>query len=179
MMAPLAEMMMGPLSPVHEHFSAASELMKVDLVPQASSSTIFPYRVTQQKLPQVQQAKPSGKQVTFSRKVSYREIPHLNNMTEEDVSYVWYSPEDYQLFRAVCKVTVKMMMKLGNENTEQYDPDLCCRGLVSKFPFLFCAIEIFRRIFRKLTKLVSFLFSTGEQNSRRCNEAQNDQATRP
>ena len=76
-------------------------------------------------------ASPTGKRrVTFHNKVQFREICHINDYTEHDVEQIWYSYEEYQLFKAVCKVTVKMMVKHGMQSTEESDPDLCCRGLV-------------------------------------------------
>ena len=135
MMAPLAEMTVEPLSPVGGAFlqhDDANLIMKLELEQQAKRRTSFSPKQTQQLLAKLsQQEQPERKQVTFSKTVSFREIPHLKNMTEDDIAYVWYSPEDYQLFRAVCKVTIRMIEKLGIAHTQQYDADLCCRGLVS------------------------------------------------
>jgi hypothetical protein len=84
----------------------------------------------QQQQPILQQQR---RKVTFRNSVTFREIPHLNNFDEQDITSIWYGPQDYQLFKAVCKLTVKMMMKHGCQITEE-DPELCCRGLVRVEP---------------------------------------------
>jgi hypothetical protein len=76
-----------------------------------------------------QQPLQQRRKVTFGNSVAFREIPHLNDLDEQVITSIWYAPQDYQQFKAICKLTVKMMMKHGCQITEE-DPELCCRGLV-------------------------------------------------
>jgi hypothetical protein len=67
--------------------------------------------------------------VSFSNHVEYREIPHISSYTDEAIDAVWHAAEDYQLFRSMCNVTVRMM---ENGENLQDDQDFWFRGLVSE-----------------------------------------------
>jgi hypothetical protein len=66
--------------------------------------------------------------VKFSKAVRVKEIPHYNELPDEEFQAIWYSAEDYQHFRSVCTTTVKIMTSGDGLHDEE---DLCSRGLVS------------------------------------------------
>jgi hypothetical protein len=69
----------------------------------------------------------SIRRVTFSKKVSVKEITHRNNMSERICEEYWMSQEDFQTIKAHLKVTIKMMMT--NREIDEEDEDYCTRGL--------------------------------------------------
>jgi len=55
--------------------------------------------------------------VTFSHKKHIKKIPHLNNLSDQIIDDCWWSPEDYEEFKASFQYLV-FMMDSGEEKVE-------------------------------------------------------------
>ena len=78
-----------------------------------------------------------NRSVHFDQSVKVATIPHMNDFTEEEVSLVWYTPEEYEQTRSSCMKIVRRMNKKANDSHSKPDstssPSLksamCTRGL--------------------------------------------------
>jgi hypothetical protein len=76
------------------------------------------------RLPESHQRK---RRVFFSDSVETREIPHLDDLSNEDVLAAWWTANDYLVIRKMISLTVRMIMN-GSKFVED-DGDFCERGL--------------------------------------------------
>lgn len=130
----------GPLPSVFEHEVAEEPVMKPDKLKQLIS-------------PQKEDHKPSleKRSVHMSPNVHYREIPHLNDLSDEEVNAVWLTPENFLETKKGYTQIVQMMMR-SREPIEESD-DICTRGLgtfmllydQNMFPWL-CSIKLIKTV---------------------------------
>jgi hypothetical protein len=117
-MSPISAIFVGgPLSSVHEDEVAEETVIKLDELKQLRS-------------PEKADRKPAPLQkrsVHMSPNVHYREIPHLTDLSDEEVNAVWLAPEDYIETKRVYSRIVQMMMR-SREPIEETD-EICTRGL--------------------------------------------------
>jgi hypothetical protein len=68
--------------------------------------------------------------VRFNQRVFLREIPHLNDISEQQIETTWYTKKEYSDIRSELKLTVKLQRNgvLGLANCEV----LCFRGLETR-----------------------------------------------
>jgi hypothetical protein len=74
--------------------------------------------------PQQDQGKQQNR-VRFSPYDEILEIPHVNDLSQEEVDDVWMSRDGLQLIQTHCRSKVKMMEEMPNE----LDAIWCVRGL--------------------------------------------------
>ena len=106
----------GPLSSVHEDEVAEAPVVKLDELKQLRS----PEKGDRKPAPQ-------KRSVHMSPNVNYREIPHLNDLSDEEVNEVWLAQEDYVDTKRAYTRIVQMMMR-SREPIEETD-EICTRGL--------------------------------------------------
>jgi hypothetical protein len=106
----------GPLSSVYEDAVAEETVMKPDKLKQLRS----PKKADRKKAPE-------KRSVHMSPDVYYREIPHLNDLSDEDINAVWLSPEGFMETKKAYSKIVQMMMR-SREPIEETD-EICTRGL--------------------------------------------------
>jgi hypothetical protein len=65
--------------------------------------------------------------VSFAACVDVFEIPHINDLEEQDIQAIWWSKEDFRCFKAEIRKTLNSMIEFGwlFQETE----DSCSRGL--------------------------------------------------
>jgi hypothetical protein len=68
-----------------------------------------------------------GMNVKMNPQVRYREIPHLNNISLEEIRATWLQPDEIKATKTAYTEIVRMMMK-SREPIEDTD-ELCTRGL--------------------------------------------------
>lgn len=66
------------------------------------------------------------RRVAFSAVVGVREIPHLKDMSDQELVDIWWTPNDYLLIRKMLRITVQFMAK--GERFSSEDKDFCARG---------------------------------------------------
>lgn len=66
-----------------------------------------------------------GKSVRFRESNQFFPIPHLNDLSDEDIAEIWYEPEDYSEIKSSYQLTIFMME--SNELVES--DDHTARGL--------------------------------------------------
>jgi hypothetical protein len=71
--------------------------------------------------------KKTKRSVTFGNTVHYREIRHLKDYSHEEITALWLGQDEYQMIKAVVKMTVMMMMR--GQAIAENDLDLSTRGL--------------------------------------------------
>jgi hypothetical protein len=72
----------------------------------------------------------SKKSASFCNKVSIRQIPHINDLSQVEKDSTWLTDQDFLLNRKSCVTTVKKHVRgeITMENKDKY----CFRGLESK-----------------------------------------------
>lgn len=70
--------------------------------------------------------------IKFSKVVHNRRIPHLNDLSHEEIVATWIQPEDYLEIRERCISTVKKMMRGGLTQEDVDSERHCTRGLEGK-----------------------------------------------
>jgi hypothetical protein len=72
----------------------------------------------------------SSTKVRFSNRVLYRNIPHLNNISKQQIDSTWYTQEEYLDIKSKLELTLKSQKSglLGLDNCEE----LCFRGLEAR-----------------------------------------------
>jgi hypothetical protein len=65
--------------------------------------------------------------VSFAACVDVVEIPHINDLEEQDIQAIWWNKEDFRFFKAEIRKTLNSMIEFGwlFEETD----DSCSRGL--------------------------------------------------
>lgn len=72
------------------------------------------------------------RKIKFNKVVHNRRIPHLNDLTNEEVTATWIQPQDYLEIRSRCVATVKKMMRGGLTKEDCDSGKHCPRGLEAK-----------------------------------------------
>lgn len=72
------------------------------------------------------------RKIKFNKVVHNRRIPHLNDLSKEEIEATWIQPEDYETIRDRCVATVKKMMRGGLTQQDCESGDHCARGLEAK-----------------------------------------------
>jgi hypothetical protein len=106
----------GPLSSVYEDEVAEEPVMKPDKLPQLRS----PKKADRKPAPE-------KRSVHMSPDVHFREIPHLSDLSEEEINAVWLTPEEFMETKKAYSKIVQMMMR-SREPIEETD-EICTRGL--------------------------------------------------
>jgi hypothetical protein len=73
----------------------------------------------------------SSTKIRFNKQVRAREIPHLDDISKEQIENTWYTKEEYSDIKSELRLTIKLQRKgflrLGN-----YCEELCFRGLEAR-----------------------------------------------
>lgn len=69
-----------------------------------SSFDKFEFEFDESKSPTPQ--KPEGKKVSFARRDNVYEIPHIDDLSDEEVDQVWMHPDDFKDIRRECKAII-------------------------------------------------------------------------
>lgn len=97
--------------------------------------------------------------VTFSATDELQEIPHINDLSDEEVSSVWMTREELQAIRRQCATIVKFM---DMDSAAQHG--VCLRGLEQNTPnYVAIQVEIRRQLYDAVHAIQDFQYSTGMQ----------------
>mmetsp|Transcript_18648 Transcript_18648/g.53197 ORF Transcript_18648/g.53197 Transcript_18648/m.53197 type:complete len:295 (-) Transcript_18648:304-1188(-) len=68
--------------------------------------------------------------VSFNKTIEIIEVPHMNDMSDDEFYGTWWTPEEFQLIRHMITITLQLMER-GHVFSPD-DPDFCTCGLEGK-----------------------------------------------
>jgi hypothetical protein len=103
--------------------------------------------------------------VSFEQHVDVKEIPHIKDLSAEEVSAVWYNGEDFEAIKKSLVVTLRLMIA-----SKPVGSDQCTRGLEFRTPQ--------GAKYRKKNKLEALTAVWNEQVAQWKDNVSNDEAIR-
>lgn len=95
--------------------------------------------------------------VTFSPTDELQEIPHINDLSDEEVADVWMTREELQAIRRQCATIVKFM-----DMDSAVKHGVCLRGLEQNTPsYVAVQVEIRQQLYDAVYAIQEFQLTTG------------------
>lgn len=95
--------------------------------------------------------------VTFSPTDELQEIPHINDISDEEIKDVWMSADELQTIRRQCATIVKFM-----DMDTAIRHGVCLRGLEQNTPsYVAVQTEIRRQLYDAVFAIQQFQYTTG------------------
>jgi hypothetical protein len=70
----------------------------------------------------------SSTKIRFNKQVRAREIPHLDDISKQQIENTWYTKKEYSDIKYEIRLTIKLQIK-GHRRLGTYCEELCFRGL--------------------------------------------------
>jgi hypothetical protein len=92
----------------------------------SKATTSHPYRVVQKAQQPAPQPPEPRRRLRFAKSDQVIEIPHIDDLSDEEVRDVWLSPQE---FKAIRKRAIDAVAFIESMGGEAFPPGLCIRGL--------------------------------------------------